>query len=78
VTLGSPAECAERRVIGLARFRDPAGCAHEVFHGATVIANSFQDVNRAYALLGGMAVGLWVGRIPRVLWDQMRSKPKQL
>jgi extradiol dioxygenase len=41
VTLGSPAECAERQVQGLARIHDPAGYVHEVFYGPTLIANSF-------------------------------------
>ena len=41
VVLGSPLECAERRVQGLARFHDPAGYVHEVFYGPTLIANSF-------------------------------------
>lgn len=60
VALGSPAECAERRVLGLARFPDPAGYVHEVFYGPTVIANSFLP---GKPMGGFVAEGYGVGHV---------------
>ncbi len=55
VALGSLAECAERRVQGLARFHEPAG---EVFYGPTLIANSFLP---GKPMGGFVAARLWRG-----------------
>jgi extradiol dioxygenase len=70
VTLGSPAECAERRVIGLARFHDPAGYVHEVFYGATVIANSFLP---GKPMGGFVAEGYGVGHVVVVVPELTRE-----
>jgi extradiol dioxygenase len=70
VTLGSPADCAERRVQGLARFHDPAGYVHEVFYGPTVIANSFLP---GKAMGGFVAEGYGVGHVVVVVPELTRE-----
>jgi extradiol dioxygenase len=70
VTLGSPAECAERRVQGLARIHDPAGYVHEVFCGPTLIANSFLP---GKPMGGFVADGYGVGHVVVVVPELTRE-----
>lgn len=70
VALGSPAECAGRRVQGLARFPDPAGYVHEVFYGPTLIANSFLP---GKPMGGFVAEGYGVGHVVVVVPELTRE-----
>ena len=69
-TWAAPTECAERRVQGLARFRDPAGYVHEAFYGPTLFANSFLPGKP----MGGFAAeGYGVGHVVVVVPELTRE-----
>ena len=69
-TWAAPTECAERRVQGLARFRDPAGYVHEAFYGPTLFADSFLPGKP----MGGFAAeGYGVGHVVVVVPELTRE-----
>lgn len=77
--LGTPAECKQRAVQGLARFRDPFDYVHEVFYSPTFTAGSFRPGKPMHGFVADSdGVGHVVLAVPEWTDDMERFVTKTL